>query len=298
MAPPGQRARRAVAAVVAFGQAAVRVREPVELEVLVGAGQLVQPGDDLGPAHRLLARGRAGRPGPPGRSPRSARRALRARSGPPGTARRPGPRSRPRCCRRPGPSPAPSPARRYRPGPGRCRGCRSGSRPATVCSWMSPMFARASPRAYRYSLRSPSRQPASTVTSPASSSTDRMARSPPGLQHHPAGHGDGGEGVARSRHPHGQAVLGGQRDRLGDLLGGARRDHPLRRGGLVTRPVLPAGYGEDHARTLSERAGPDPGRGIGPGPRTGRPISHLLPQSRSRVAFPAPEAAGLQPRPG
>ena len=52
--------------------------------------------------------------------------------------------------------------------------------PATVCSWMSPMFARASPRAYRYSLRSRSRQPASTVTSPASSSTARMARSPPG----------------------------------------------------------------------------------------------------------------------
>ena len=52
--------------------------------------------------------------------------------------------------------------------------------PATVCSWMSPMFARASPRACRCSLRSLSWQPASTVTSPAAASTARTARSPPG----------------------------------------------------------------------------------------------------------------------
>ena len=52
--------------------------------------------------------------------------------------------------------------------------------PATVCSWMSPMFARASPLACNCSLRSRSRQPASTVTSPAAASTARTARSPPG----------------------------------------------------------------------------------------------------------------------
>jgi len=95
-----------------------------------------------------------------------------------------------------------------------------------------------------------------------------------------------GHGLALNLFSQTQPVLGGQRDRLSDLLGGLRRDHPLGRGGLVARPVLPAGYGEDHARTLSE-APPGPGpasdgipgtvRHRGPGRAERDQESHKLP---------------------
>ncbi len=54
---PGQRRGRPLAAVVALGGAAVGVREPVELEVLVDGRQVVQPAEHLVEAHRLLVGG-------------------------------------------------------------------------------------------------------------------------------------------------------------------------------------------------------------------------------------------------
>ena len=254
MAPPGQRARRAVAAVVALGQAAVRVREPVELEVLVGAAQFVQPGDDLGPAHRLLARGQQeGRDHPQGHRGQHAERS------------------------------EPDPGGLEQLG-GLVRGTADdaavgqdhlqrrhlrGDTAQVPASAMGAGLDRARDRLLLDVTHVRQGQPAGVqglveVPEPAAG-LDRdlpgfLVHRPDGLQpagaeHHPAGRGDGGEGVAGAGHPHGQAVPRGQRDCLGDLRCGVRRDHPLRRGGLVTRPVLPAGYGEDHARTLSERAG-------------------------------------------
>ncbi len=52
--------------------------------------------------------------------------------------------------------------------------------PATVWTWMSPMFASASPCRSSSSFSTRSGQPASAVTRPAEASTDRMPAIPPG----------------------------------------------------------------------------------------------------------------------
>ncbi len=58
--------------------------------------------------------------------------------------------------------------------------------PATVCTWMSPMLVRDRPRACSSALSRCSGQPASTVTRPASVSTDLTATRPLGFSMTPS----------------------------------------------------------------------------------------------------------------
>ncbi len=134
--------------------------------------------------------------------------------------------------------------------------------PATVCSWMSPMFARASPRASRCSLRSRSRAAGLDRDLPGRGVHRPDGAQPAGAQHHPGGHRDGGKRVTRSRHPHAQPVQCGQRDGLGDLRG--RNAAWITRAGAAA--WLPAQFCQrgDGARTMP---GPYPS---GARPRAGR----------------------------
>ena len=159
--------------------------------------------------------------------------------------------------------------------------------PATVCSWMSPMFCRASPWLRRYSLSTRSGQPAATVTCPAAASTDAHRAQAVRPEQHPVGHRDRGERVAGPGHPHGQPVPGGPGDRLGHLLGGPGGEHAARRRGLVAGPVLPAGCCGDHARTLPA------GHGAAAGSATSKGASYRKAVVRS--LFRPPRRADFQP---
>ena len=212
----GRLARARRDAVVALGQGPVGVREPVELEVVVGLGDVV-------------------------RRARARRRAARA--------------ARPACSRKAGttatvtsvtmPS-APSPSRAAceelglaasastrRPSRRRARGAAPGSRPArpcrrspvpwvpvaiapaSLCRSMSPRLGRAQPKAASSALSTCSGVPARTVASPrvASIEVTPSAREP---QLHAVGDGDAGERVAGA-------------DRLDPQAAGAARGRPPRR---------------------------------------------------------------------
>ena len=167
-----------------------RVREDVELEVVVGRVELVEA------LERLVERPRAVdavEPCTPGRSARSPRRRARARRGrsarPRAQPGRRSPRSRASCRRR-------APARPPRPGPRRCETALPVPwvpveiEPASVWRSMSPRFSNASPSSSRRRLRSPRTIPASTLTSPDARVDVEHAVEAVAADHHPVGERD------------------------------------------------------------------------------------------------------------